>query len=99
MAARNCKGHTLNLQLVVPEPNRHAAIQAFGYFMQKDYRVEMGDERATAELRRLNAEAIKLEAEARRFRQGMIIDGGKLALAAFAAAVAALKFVESQGWL
>ncbi len=58
----------------------------------------MGDERATAELRRLNAEAMKLETEARRFRQSTIIDLCKLGLAAFAAGLAALKFAESQGW-
>ena len=61
--------------------------------------MELEDERATAELRRVNAEAMKLEAEARRFRQDMIVEGGKLTLAAFAAGVAALKFAESQGWL
>ena len=61
--------------------------------------MELKDETATAELRRLNAEAMKLEAEARRFRHSTMIEGGKLGLAAFAAGVAALKFAESQGWL
>ena len=61
--------------------------------------MEWKDDRTTAELRRVNAEAMKLEAEAHRFRQDMAIEGGKLGLAAFAAGIAALKFAESQGWL
>ena len=51
--------------------------------IHEDNRVEPEDERTTAELRRLNAESIELEAEARRFRHSTIIDGCKLGLAVF----------------
>ena len=68
--------------------------------------MEPGDERAHAELRRLNAEteklqveAEKLDAEARRLQQSMVTDVVKLALAVAAGVIAMVKFAESLGWL
>ncbi len=68
--------------------------------------MEPADERAHAELRRLNAEtdklrveAEKLDAEARRLQQSIVTDVMKLALAVGAAVIAVIKFAESLGWL
>ena len=62
--------------------------------------------RAAAELRKLDAETSKLEAEsekleaeARKLRHSTTTDYAKLALAVFATGIAALKVVESLGWL
>jgi len=68
--------------------------------------VERDDRRAAAELRRVDAEAEKLKVEteklrveARRLRQGTVMDGAKLALAVFAAVLAALELFRRLGWL
>lgn len=75
--------------------------------------VESDQEQSVAELRKLHAETAKLEAEAekldaeakkldmeaRRFRHGAATDFVKLALAVFAAGVAALQVANNLGWL
>ena len=68
--------------------------------------MERDDRRAAAELSRVDAEAEKLKVEteklrveARRLRQGIVMDGAKLALAVFAAVLAALELVRRLGWL
>ena len=52
-----------------------------------------------AEATKLKAETEKLKAERWMFRQSAITDFGKLGLAFFAAGIAALKVIESLGWL
>ena len=68
--------------------------------------MEPEEERAAAELRRINAEANKLAAEAdklgaeeQRLLRSMAKDAWTIGLAVFAAGLAALKFAESVGWL
>lgn len=64
------------------------------------------DERAAAELSRINAEtrklaaeAEKLEAEEQRLLRSIVRDAWTTALAIFAAGLAALQFANKVGWL
>ena len=52
-----------------------------------------------AEARKLSPEKTKLEAEARRQRHGTVTDDAKFVLALFVAGLGALKVAESLGWL
>lgn len=68
--------------------------------------MEPKEERAAAELRRINAEANKLEAEADkleaeelRLRRSVLKDAWMIGLAVFAAGVAARQFANGLGWL
>ena len=63
--------------------------------------MEPKEERAAAELRRINAEANKLAAEAEelRLRRSVLKDAWMIGLAVFAAGLAALQFANSVGWL
>ena len=68
--------------------------------------MEPKEERAAAELRRINAEANKLaaeadklEAEELRLRRSVLKDAWMIGLAVFAAGLAALQFANSLGWL
>ncbi len=68
--------------------------------------MEPEEERAAAELRRINAEADKLaaeadklEAEEQRLNSSVVKDAWTIGLAVFAAGLAALKFADSVGWL
>ena len=61
--------------------------------------MEPKEERAAAELRRINAEADKLEAEELRLRRSVLKDAWMIGLAVFAAGLATLQFANSVGWL
>ena len=68
--------------------------------------MEPKEERAAAELRRINAEADKLaaeagklEAEEERLLQSVVKDAWMIGLAVFAAGLAALEFANRVGWL
>ncbi|MCY4344656.1 MAG: hypothetical protein OXE83_13935 [Gammaproteobacteria bacterium] len=68
--------------------------------------MDPNEERAAAELRRVNAEADKLaaeagklEAEELRLRRSVVKDAWTIGLAVFAAGLAALQFANSLGWL
>ena len=68
--------------------------------------MEPEEERAAAEIRRLNAEATKLtaetdklDAEARKLRHRTITNDATFALAAFTADLAGIEFAKRMGWL
>lgn len=68
--------------------------------------MEREEERAAAELRRLDAEAMKLtaetdklDAEARKLRHGTITSDATFVLAAFTAGLAGIEFAKRMGWL